>query len=149
MPDADLPQAEANRLIALPKHRVNLQAWPYPRGGGRVAIPLQSENKREHFLLDLSRAGINITKGTHQTRARQVEPLVRLCTSRPGHRNPDGVMVPPDHLHLYREGYAAKWAQPVPADVFRDLADLQATLEDFMRYCNVVEPPFIQARWIP
>lgn len=145
----DLTQVEADHLIALPKRRVDRRAWSYPRGGGRVAIPLLSEDKREHFLLDLLRAGIAFTKSTHQTRARQVQPLVRLCTDRAGHRNPDGEEVPADHLHLYREGFADKWAEPVPASVFRDLTDPLTTLEDFMRYCNVVEPPTIQASWIP
>lgn len=149
MPDADLTQQEADRLIALPKNRTDQRAWAYPQGGGKVAIPLISGDKHEHFLLDLRRARIDLAKSTHQTRARQVVPLVRLDIGTAPHRNPDGHEIPPIHLHLYREGYADKWAQPVPVGAFRDLADPLLTLQDFMLYCNVVELPVIQASWIP
>jgi hypothetical protein len=47
-------------------------------------------------------------------------------------------------LHLYREGYGHRWAYPVPAERFRDVADLWRTLEDLMAYCNIVEPPIIE-----
>ena len=57
----------------------------------------------------------------------------------------DGNRVESPHLHLYREGYGAKWAFPVPGDRFRDVGDRWQTLEDFMDYCNIVDPPFI--RW--
>ena len=48
------------------------------------------------------------------------------------------------HLHLYREGFGDKWAFPVPPKHFSNLADPWLTLEDFMRFCNVTEPPFIR-----
>ena len=37
-----------------------------------------------------------------------------------------------------------KWASPVPSNRFADLDDLWRTLEDFRRFCNIVEPPVIQ-----
>jgi hypothetical protein len=52
--------------------------------------------------------------------------------------------MPCPHLHLYREGYADKWAFPVPGASFSNLADLWVTLDDFMRYCNVTKTPFFQ-----
>ena len=148
MPDADLTQVEADQLIALPKSRVDRRTWSYPRGGGRVAIPLLSEDKREHFVLDLRRARIDLAKSTHQIRARQVVPLIRLCMGTAPHRNPDGEKIIPIHLHHYREGYWDKWAQPIPANAFRDLTDQFGTLADFMAYCNIIEPPTIQSSWI-
>ena len=60
------------------------------------------------------------------------------------HRSPDDVEVASPHLHIYREGYGDKWAFPLPADSFPNMNDLWLTLEDFMRYCNVTEPPFIR-----
>ena len=36
------------------------------------------------------------------------------------------------------------WASPVPSNRFADLDDLWRTLEDFMRFCNIVEPPVIR-----
>ena len=102
-----------------------------------------SENKRESFLLDVSRGRIDLAKGTYQNRARQTLVLVRLDFGGPPHRNPDGEEVGSPHLHVYREGYGAKWAAPVPADRFPSLGDLWATLDDFMRYCNVTKAPNI------
>ncbi len=60
------------------------------------------------------------------------------------HRNPDGEEVGSPHLHLYREGYGDKWACPVPPDHFSNLDDLWLTLQEFMRFCNIAEPPFIK-----
>lgn len=48
------------------------------------------------------------------------------------------------HLHVYREGYGDKWAIPVPPERFPDILDLWQLLQDFMRFCNITEPPFIE-----
>jgi len=40
----------------------------------------------------------------------------------------------------------AKWAIPAPNDEFPDTTNLYTTLQDFFRYCNVVEPPKIYWR---
>jgi len=37
-----------------------------------------------------------------------------------------------------------KWACPVPPDHFSNLDDLWLTLQEFMRFCNIAEPPFIK-----
>ncbi len=148
MPESDLSQIEADLLISLPKHRVDSQAWSYPSPGNSVSIPLVSEDGREEFRLDLWHARINLSKSRQQTRARQVTPLVRLDIGGAPHRNPDGAEVESPHIHHYREGYDDKWAEPIPAGAFRDLKNPVLTVEDFMRYCNVVEPPAIQANWI-
>ncbi len=70
--------------------------------------------------------------------------LARLDFAGPPHRNPDGEEVGSTHLHLYREGYGDKWAYPVPAERFPNLRDPWLTLDDFMRYCRIVEPPRIR-----
>jgi hypothetical protein len=70
--------------------------------------------------------------------------LVRLDFGGAPHRNPDGEEIGSPHLHLYREGYGDKWAVPVPEDRFENLSDPWQTLEDFMRYCNVVQSPMIR-----
>jgi hypothetical protein len=69
--------------------------------------------------------------------------LARLDFGGPPHRNPDGEEIPCPHLHLYREGYGDKWAVPIPVDRFPNVNDLWLTLQDFMDYCNVIEPPQI------
>ena len=144
MTGADLTQAEADALLALEKHRVDTVQWNYPGLGGSTTIPLASADGREPFLLDLRRARIVLTKGTYQTRCRQVVILARLDFGGALHRNPDGEEIGSPHLHLYREGFGDKWAFPVPEDRFADTRDSWRMLEDFMRFCNIVEPPDIQ-----
>jgi hypothetical protein len=70
--------------------------------------------------------------------------LVRLDFGGAPHRKPDGEEVGSLHLHLYREGFGDKWAVPAPEGYFRDLANPWQMLDDFMLYCNVVEPPNIR-----
>jgi hypothetical protein len=144
MADLNLTQAEADALIAMEKHRVNSDGSDFPMGGQSLALPLQSPDKREHFLLDLSRGRIDLLKVTMQNRARQVVVLVRLDLGGAPHRNPDDEEMPAPHLHVYREGYGDKWAIPVPADRFTATSDLWRTLEEFMRYCNITQSPRIE-----
>jgi hypothetical protein len=144
MADLNLTQAEADALIAIEKHRVNEDRSDFPMGGQSLALPLQSPDKREHFLLDLSRGRIDLLKVTMQNRGRQVVVLVRLDLGGAPHRNPDDEEIPAPHLHVYREGYGDKWAIAVPADRFTATTDYWATLEEFMRFCNITQPPHIE-----
>ncbi len=144
MVDIDLTQDEADALIALPKLRANDDVKYYPDQGGSLIIPLISNDKKENFLLDIRRSRIDLQKATYQNRARQTIILVRLDLGGAPHRNPDGEEVPCPHLHVYREGYGDKWAGPVSRDKFVDTGDLWQALMDFMRYCNITEPPDIQ-----
>jgi hypothetical protein len=50
----------------------------FPGPGDRVAIPLTSLDKRENFMLDVTRAQIKLTKATYQNRARAAIILMRL-----------------------------------------------------------------------
>ncbi len=143
MADINLSQAEADALIALEKHRTNEEGHDFPTGGQRLSIPLCSPDRREQFLLDIGRGRIHLSRVTYQNRARQVVVLFRLDMAGPPHRNPDEVEIPCPHLHVYREGFGDKWAFPVPPDQFQRLSDLSGTLDDFMRYCNITQPPRI------
>ena len=144
MADMNITQAEADALIAMEKHRVNEDRSDFPMGGQSLVLPLQSPDKREQFLLDLSRGRIDLFKVKMQNRGRQVVVLVRLDLGGAPHRNPDDEEIPAPHLHVYREGYGDKWAMPIPADRFTATADLWVTLEEFMRFCNVTQPPHIE-----
>jgi hypothetical protein len=143
MAEIALTQAEAKALIAMEKHRVTNDRHEFPLRGESLTVPLQSPDKREHFLIDLSRGRIDLLKVKMQNRGRQVVVLVRLDLGGAPHRNPDDTEVPSPHLHVYREGYGDKWAFPVPKESFRNTSDLWATLEDFLRFCNVTQPPYI------
>lgn len=144
MADIALTQAEADALIAMEKHRATNDRHDFPMRGETLTVPLQSPDKREQFLLDLSRGRIDLLKVKMQNRGRQVVVLLRLDLGGPPHRNPDDTEVPAPHLHLYREGYGDKWAFAVPIEQFRDTRDVWQTLEDFLRYCNVTQPPHIE-----
>src|ERR1700744_6246053 len=73
-----LPQTEADALIAMPKRRVDDEVRRFPGLGGRVAIPLESVDRSEDFLIDVTRSRINLSKITYQNRARSVIVLLRL-----------------------------------------------------------------------
>lgn len=143
MATTDLLQSEADALIALAKIKVNDDYYDYPGTGGSLIVPLTSQDKREEFLLDIYRGRIDLLKGTYQNRARQVIVLVRIDFGGAPHRNPDGTEVPCPHLHLYREGFGDKWAEPLPINKFPNIGDLWQTLEDFMTFCNVIDRPSI------
>ncbi len=60
MAEINLTQAEADTLIAMEKHRIDDTRWNYPGLGGSISIPLMSTDKRENFLLDVSRGKIDL-----------------------------------------------------------------------------------------
>ncbi|HUY92222.1 MAG TPA: hypothetical protein VMV10_26010 [Pirellulales bacterium] len=144
MAEINLPQSEADALIAMPKVRVNEQEHDFPPLLQSLVIPLSSQDRREAFVLDIHSGRINLSKLTMQNRGRQVVVLVRLDLGGPPHRNPDGIEVPCPHLHKYQEGFGDKWATPAPAQHFPDLSDYWRTLRDFMEYCSIVEPPIFR-----
>ncbi len=143
MSELDLTQAEADSLIAMAKIKAINDDHDYPDLGGSVIVPLASQDKRESFLLDISRGRIDLQKVKYQNRAKQVVVLVRLDFGGAPHRNPDGEEVPCPHLHTYQEGFGDKWAHTLPNGKFTYLDDLWRTLEDFMDYCNIVDRPNI------
>lgn len=141
MADIDITQAEADALIAMEKHRADDKDCIFPEPGGRLAIALTSLDKRENFVLDITRAQIKLTKATYQNRARQAIILMRLDIDGPPHRNPDDQEIPCPHLHIYRQGYGDKWAIPAPVDRYPNVQDLFSTFEAFMRHCNIKDVP--------
>ncbi len=138
-----ISQVEADALLAMKKIKVNDDQHHYPFQGGTLRIPLSSEDRREEFMLDIIRGRIELSKGTLQNRARKVIILARLDVGGPPHRNPDGEEIIGPHLHLFREGYGDKWAVSVPAQHFPTFENHWETLQDFMKYCNIIDKPVI------
>lgn len=118
--------------------------WIFPAAGQGIALPLISLDKRENFMLDVTRAQIKLTKATFQNRARQAIVLLRLDLDGPPHRNPDGTEIPCPHLHTYREGFGDKWAVPAPVERYPNPLDLPSTCEAFLQHCNITGPSKMQ-----
>lgn len=140
----DFTQREADRLLGMDKFAANDDNYQFPDFGGKLSIELINAAEKEEFVLNYTRGSINLQKRNHQIRGHKVIILARLDLDGPPHRNPDGQEVGPRHLHLYREGYADKWAFPVPDGIFTDMDNAYQTLQDFMRFCKVVRLPKIE-----
>jgi hypothetical protein len=65
--ETNLTQEEANILIAMEKHRANEDRSDLPMRGQSLTVPLLSADKREQFLLDLSRARIDLQRSKCKT----------------------------------------------------------------------------------
>jgi hypothetical protein len=118
--------------------------WMFPAAGGRIGLALTSLDKRENFMLDVTRAQIKLTKATYQNRVRQAIVLMRLDLDGPPHRNPDETEISCPHLHIYREGFGDKWATPAPSERYGNTLDLFSTCEAFMQHCNITGPSKMQ-----
>ena len=70
--------------------------------------------------------------------------LARIDIDAAPHRNPDDIEVPGTHIHIYREGWGDKWAQPLPADKFPPPHDLMTLIYSFCSFCSIIQPPVIQ-----
>lgn len=137
-----LTQAEADTLIAMRKRFLNPRTISLPPGVDETH-ELIGDDKREHFLLDLWRGTIRLSKYKMQTRGRITIVLVRLDINGAPHTNPDAHVIGGTHIHIYREGFDDKWAFPVNPEMFRDIYNARSAFEDFCRFCHIEEiPPY-------
>lgn len=134
-----ITQPEADALIQLRKRPQSDDSIELPDMGGKIGVPLISLDEKESFDLDIRRGRIDLRKGTSQLRTQQIVILLRLDYNGRPHRNPDGSEIGCSHLHIYREGYADKWAIELPTatGIFLNLNDHWQTLQDFLQYCSV------------
>jgi hypothetical protein len=138
----NLTQSEADTLLKLEKHYRENNQLVFPTYGGKLSIPLFSDDNREEFIINVQRSEIKLTKNTLLTRTRKTIVLARIDIDGPPHRNPDGEEIPCPHFHLYRAGYNDKWAEPLPG-FFKNPTDTFETLNDFMDFCVVITKPII------
>ena len=112
--------------------------------GQSLVVPLQSAVKREQFLLDLSRGRIDLLKVKMQNRGRQVWCLcgsiwaVHLTGTRMAKRFPYRTCT-----SIARDT-GDKWAVAVPSDRFTSNDRCLAHVGEFMRFCNITQPPHIE-----
>lgn len=138
-----LTQAEADFLIGMQKSFVEPVTISLPAGAD-LTHELIGFDKKEKFLLDLSRGTIRLSKVKFQTRGRAIIVLVRLDLDGSPHTNPDGSYVGKTHIHLYREGFDDKWAYPIDPAVFSSPKDIEETFKSFCGYCNISGVPGFQ-----
>lgn len=139
-----LTQAEANGLIQLPKIPASPRAEMYPGKGDSLRVDLHSLNRKEVFLVEITRGRIDIGKVNHQFVGRQIVPLLRLDLGvSVKHKNPDDVWIVGPHLHQYQEGSDLKWATPLPCAGFDPGDSLMTHLDKFFAFCNVAPQPSI------
>lgn len=137
-----LTQQEADELMAMPKKPVDVTTIEFPLPDQAKQFAALSKDGRKAFLFDVNRKGkLKLSKCTFQERYAVVEILVRLDIDGPPHVNPDGADVPCPHIHLYKEGFADKWAYPLPTGVFSNTSKLEATFVEFLGYCKVDSIP--------
>lgn len=141
-----LTQAEADYLITLEKVFETDEILTLGEVRLDYSRDLISLDRRERFILDVWRGGLNLKKYKLQTRGHVIVPLVRIDIGGAPHTNPDGEMIPCPHIHLFREGFDDKWAFPLTAYPFRDSYDIVITFEDLARFCNITQVPQIQRR---
>ena len=135
-----ITQQEADILLKMEKIKVDNQCWIFPSGGEKISVSLQSKNNKEKFLLDVNTSCLSLSKLTLQNRTRETIILCRLDLGA-AHRNPDGEEIPSPHIHIYKEGFDDKWAYPLPEGIFLNASDRWQLFLDFMKFCNIVEPP--------
>jgi len=139
-----LTQTEADTLLGIPKMFVDSSPLLLPVGADEHR-DVVSQDGRESFVFDASRGAFRITKVKFQTRARRIFVLARLDLDGSPRTNPDGTVVQTPHLHLYQEGYEAKWAYPLNPTDFQDPDDLGQAYVDFCRFCQLQNTVPLQA----
>jgi hypothetical protein len=138
-----LPQSEADRLISIPKKRLDDKEHIFPPLNIKYKLDLVSLDGKERFELDMSCSSKSVQKLKLQKRSHGTIVLVRLDIHGAPHRNPDGEEFPCPHIHTYKEGFGDSWATPIDRNVFPDTDDHWRTISDFFKYCMVVNPPIL------
>lgn len=136
-----LAQEESDLILSLVKELRQTREEPiiFPSLKEAITLPATDKENKEYELdIDVQRRTPNPNKCTYQTRF-QNDILLRVDVGGPPHSNPDGVIVPCPHLHIYREGYATKFAVPLHEHIPTDTEDLLQVLVDFLEYNKINE----------
>jgi hypothetical protein len=98
---------------------------------------LRSEtNPYDTFYLNINQTAIEFGKYNTLTRYFSI-CLVRICIDKDSvHENPDGKKIKGHHIHIYKEGYADRFAYPLENYNFSNF-DIVPLLRQFLRFCNI------------
>ncbi|MEW6503902.1 MAG: hypothetical protein AB1457_08070 [Chloroflexota bacterium] len=137
-----LTQREADILIKMEKLFSNSKTV-LRLGNLRIdeSHELKSYDGKEKFHLDIWRGSIQVCKYNLNNRARNIYVLARIDVGGSPHKNPDGIIVPCPHIHIYKEGYDDKWAYPWSDYTNTYDTDIVYVLTDFAKFCNIILPP--------
>lgn len=136
-----MSQEEADLILSLVKELTESrdETIIFPRSMDAIKLNATDKESRQYELnIDVQRRTPNPKKCTYQTRL-QSDILLRLDVGGPPHCNPDGTIVPCPHLHIYKEGFAAKIAVPLHEHIPTDTDDLVKVLLDFLGYNKISE----------
>lgn len=143
-----LTQIEADALLSMKKSFDDMQVLELPTNAIDQSHGLTSDDGREKFVLDIWRSGFRLRKYTLNHRSRAVYILARIDVDGPPHKNPDSEIIPCPHIHIYKEGYGDKWAYPLSEVGLKNPTDIVDCLNVFSKFCNIVELPPIQFKYV-
>ena len=135
-----LTQNEADMLIEMLKESME-KVVKFPISKGKVEFEARGQDKKDTFIVNISRKGINSQGASYQGRhPRSGEILLRLDINPTAvHLNPDGEKIEGSHIHIYSEEFGARFAMPFDTED-KNLRDL--CMEFFDRF-NLIEQPEI------
>jgi galactose mutarotase-like enzyme len=149
-----ISQSEADALLQLSKEFKELSplrlTQQSPMDDERF---LYSQDRREEFILTIERGQRKRARLKYQTRGRKVIVLARLDLDGPHHRNPPDSPYRPDerlacpHVHVYTYGFDDRVAylpSELPGFTLRDATNGVYCLEDFFKFCRIINHPPIQ-----
>ncbi|MCI6795388.1 MAG: hypothetical protein MR581_05365 [Lachnospiraceae bacterium] len=140
---SELTQTQADALIAM-KKIFNGRNRKIAKSGESGIFELSDEKGKNTFYFDIDRRGKIEFKCKFQERYETNDVLVRLDINSPDHMNPDGTKVGRNHIHIYREGYADRWAYDIDKYGFEIYNSFQEYFYRFCEFCNIIVPDNIQ-----
>ncbi|ECL3224988.1 TPA: hypothetical protein R5479_001296 [Campylobacter coli] len=154
-------------LLSIEKHPKVQQTYILPsfENSKSLKIELQCDDDKYHkenFILDILRSSIQFQRKTNQYRYNAINIIARIDFYA-SHTNPEfnPNKIPSDkrlselmekysefrfrnenHIHIFTEGYADKWAFPLSEFNIKTNDDFLNQSYDFCQFCNIINIKF-------